>query len=192
MSHHCAVTFSGLQVTPPPKLILLPPLFVPVKILIKHKRRKMWKQELKNLEHLAQRLVSSKCSVHTLRKCFSCHFQQSFLFLNLNSFLKRGSLPYPPRWLSIFSCYFAVFWRLTYIHFLTLFITLVHLIHLGWFFRMAFISTVLRRWCSLVQWWAETGSELPSAPRMLCFEVHMTFLWDFLLCQSCQRTWEPR
>ena len=101
-----------------------------------------------------------------------------FCLNGVNSSLRKGSLPYPLNQLRSFSCYFAVFLRLNCTDFLTSF-TFVHLIHSGWFFRMAFIPAVLRRWCSPVQWWADTGSELPGASLTLYFEVCLVFLWDF-------------
>lgn len=110
-----------------------------------------------------QCLATNKCSVHalTVRKCFNVTCSLSFLYLSLmDSSLQRWSLPYIPNQLRNFLPYFAVCFRLNYIPFLTLF-TFVYWIHLDWIFRMAFVSSVLRRWCSSKQWWAETGSELP-------------------------------
>lgn len=64
MSHHHEVKFIELQLTSINYLgVFVFCFFVSVKVTIKRKRKKL---ELKNLEHLAQCLATSKCSVNAL------------------------------------------------------------------------------------------------------------------------------
>lgn len=112
-----------------------------------------------------------------LGNVFNVSFRESFLFKWCELFLKKRIIALSSKSTEKFVLFCSLL-GLNYTDFLTSF-TFMHLIHSGWFFRMAFIPTVLRRWCSPVQWWAETGIELPGASLMLYFEVCIIFLWHF-------------